>query len=260
MAKDNSVSRTELAVGTDNGTENHNRGYGWLFCRPNLLQSCLCPRWILVCCCLLIFTQSFIISGLSAVVVTSIERRYFLRSSQVGVIFASYDIGNTMFTIVVSYFGYRHKPKWLGIGSIVLGLGCLVFALPQLLVGDYEPVTAQTTDLCQNNRTLFNAINANEKDGKNFYWYNILVIVVGQVIIGAGSSPIFNLGSAYLDENASRENSGVYLGIYYAAAAIGSGIGFLLGGIFLAIYVDIVQVLFTVQILKIRARYWLLIF
>ena len=53
-----------------------------------------------------------------------------------------------------------------------------------------------------------------------------------QLLVGAGASPVHNLGSAYLDENVTRKNSGVYLGIYYAVATLGPGIGFLLGGYF----------------------------
>ena len=248
MAKDRRQSTTELPVATDNDTTHECRGYGWFAYRPNHLQSCLSPRWILVCCSMLIFTESFIVTGVLPVVVTSIEKRYFLQSSQIGVIYAFYEIGNTILTIVVSYFGHYHKPKWLGLGSLVLGLGCLIFALPQLLIGQYEPAIAQTADLCQNNQMLLNTSNASETNCKSSKWYNMLVFAVGQFIIGAGCSPVYNLGAASLDENTSRENSGVYLGIYYAVSIIGSGMGFILGGHFLTIYIDIAQVCFSITV------------
>lgn len=216
--------------------------YGWLKCRPHSLQCCLSSRWILFFCCLLVCTQGLIVTGLSGVVITSIEKRYFLQSSQVGGIFSCYDIGNTILTLVVSYFGHRHKPKWLGAGAVFLGLGCLIFALPQILVGDYEPAVAQTADLCRSNQTLLDASDAGEGNCKSSKWYHLLVFVAGQLLIGAGASPVYNIGSAYLDENASRKNSGVYLGIYYAVSTLGPGLGFLLGGYFLSIYVDIALV------------------
>ena len=243
---DRRESNHMLPVASVNDKENGHRGYGWFTYRPNHLQSCLSPRWILVCCCLLVLSDAFIVAGISPVVVTSIEKRYFFQSSQIGFIFAFYEIANTISTVVISYFGHRHKPKWLGVGSFILGIGSLIFALPQLLVGEYEPVVGQTADLCEKNRTLLNALSASVENCKSSKWYIILVFIVGQAIIGVGSSPIYNLGAAYVDENTSRRNSGMYLAMYYSATAIGIGIGFLLGGHLLGIYVDIFQVCFTV--------------
>lgn len=220
--------------------EEDEAGYGWLGYRPRCLGGCLSSRWILFFCCVLVGTQGMVVTGLTAVVLTSIEKRFFLRSSQVGGIFACYDIGSTILTVTVSYFGHTHKPRWLGVGSLVLGLGCLVFALPQLLAGSYEPVTARTLDLCMANQSAFlNGTNAVEEACRSSEWYHLFVFVLGQLLIGAGASPIYNVGSAYLDENVTRKNSGVYLGIFYAVSTFGPGVGFLLGGVFLSVYVDI---------------------
>ncbi|XP_028405816.1 solute carrier organic anion transporter family member 4C1-like [Dendronephthya gigantea] len=212
--------------------------YGWFSVRPSFLQRFLSSRWILVFCCILVGTQGMIVTGLSGVVISSIEKRYYLRSSQVGSIFSCYDIGNTLVTLLVSYVGHSHKSKWLGAGSVVLGLGCLLFSLPQLIVGDYEPTIAKTSDLCRYNETLRNATHSLDNCRKS-QWYHMFVFVLGQLLIGAGASPVYNLGSAYLDENVTRRNSGMYLGVFYAVATLGPGIGFLFGGYFLTIYIDI---------------------
>ena len=212
--------------------------YGWLGFRPTFLQGLLSTRWILVFCCCLVGTQGLIVTGLSGVVISSLEKRYYLRSSQVGSIFSCYDIGNTIATLLVSYVGHSHKSKWLGAASTILGLGCLVFALPQLIVGSYEPTISQSSDLCHFNETLRNATSSSESC-KGSQWYHMFVFVLGQLLIGAGASPVYNLGCAYLDENVTRKNSGLYLGIFYAVATLGPGVGFLLGGFFLSIYIDI---------------------
>ena len=212
--------------------------YGWLSFRPGFLQGLLSSRWALVFCCLLVGTQSLIVTGLSGVVISSIEKRYYLRSSEVGSIFSCYDIGSTIVTLVVSYVGHSHKSKWLGTGSLVLGLGCLVFALPQLIVGKYEPAIAQAADLCQINETLRNSTNSLDIC-RGSQWYHMMVFVLGQLLIGAGAAPVYNLGSAYLDENVTRKNSGIYLGFYYAVATLGPGLGFIIGGVFLSVYIDI---------------------
>ena len=228
--------------------------YGWLACRPPFLQSCLSAGWVISSASFLVFCQQFVVTGISNVVVTSIEKRFFLKSSQVGVVFSCFDIGNLLLTVVVSYFGYRHKPKWLGCGALVFALGCVLFILPQFLASKYEPIVSQERDLCQ---TVLNRTNVSSTATKNYStfpedadlpcrgtkWFLMMLLVVGQLVIGAGSSPIFNLGPSYLDENVSLKNSGLCLGMFYSIAALGSGTGFILGGYFLAIYVDFVQVL-----------------
>ena len=245
-----SESKAELSS-EDSSHDPRCRSYGWLGYRPTHLQSCLSPRWILLNCCLLIFTQAFVVTGISGVVVTSIEKRFFLRSSQIGVIFAFYEVGSIIFTALFSYFGNNHKPKCLGLGALVLGFGCLTFSLPQLLVGPYEPVETHSSDLCADgveNGTFPGAAGNSTEAAlrgtvcKDLKWYSVFVLVVGQLVVGAGASPIFNLGAKYVEENTSRRNSGVFLGIFYSFATCGTGIGFLIGGYFLAVYVDVVQV------------------
>ena len=225
--------------------------YGWLSCRPSFLQSCLCTGWILTSCSLYVFIQQFIVTGISNVVVTSLEKRFFLKSSHVATLFSCFDVGNLILTIIVSYFGSRHKPKWLGSGALVFALGCYVFALPQLITDKYNPIVSKNTDLCRNtangsdlgtNTTTSFLLSKNDLFCKESKWYFVFLLVIGQLIIGAGSSPIFNLGPSYLDENVSQKNSGLTIGIYYCVATLGSGLGFILGGYFLAIYVDFKQV------------------
>ena len=230
---------------SENDAENDSEpSYGWFGYKPRCLQSCLSPKWILFSCCWLVFAESFIVTGLSGVVVSSLEKRYFLRSSQVGGIYASYEVTGIIVALVISYFGHSHKPRWLGVSSLFLGFGCLTFALPQLLTGRYEPVIAQDTDLCQSHNlsaSLNGSASANAvgEACKKSRWYHLMVFVIAELLIGAGAAPIYNLGLAYLDENVSRKNSGLYLGVFYAVSTLGPGLGFLLGGYFLSIYVDI---------------------
>ena len=221
--------------------------YGWFKYRPRLLQCCLTSRWILAACCFLVLSESFIVIGLSGVTITSLEKRFYLRSFQVGVILTCYEVSAILLTLVVSYYGHVHKAKWLGSGAIALGIGCLLFAAPQWLSGTYSPIVAQTNGLCQeisyNNQTT-----AADELCKNSEWYYICIFVLGQLLIGAGASPIYNLCTAYIDENVSRKNSGIYLAVFYAVSATGPALGFLLGGYFLTIYVDIEQVCFPCSI------------
>ena len=215
--------------------------YGWLKYRPRLLQCCLTSRWILVACCFLVAAESFIVTGLSAVTITSLEKRFYLRSFQVGGILTCYEVSAIVLTLIVSYYGHVHKAKWLGSGAIALGIGCLIFAMPQWLTGKYIPIVAQTSDLCLQ-KSSNNHTTPSDQICKTSEWFYIFIFVLGQLLIGVGASPIYNLCAAYIDENVSRTNSGIYLAVFYAVSGLGPGLGFVLGGYFLTIYVDIQQV------------------
>ena len=73
-------------------------------------------------------------------------------------------------------------------------------------------------------------------------WYYMLIFVIAQFIHGAGICPLYSLVPSYLDENVEPRQMPVYLGLWYLSTFIGPGIGVLLAGKFLGVYVDIGQV------------------
>ena len=61
--------------------------------------------------------------------------------------------------------------------------------------------------------------------------------------MGAGTTPLYSLVPAYIDENVHPKASPVYLGIFFAASITGSALGFAAGGPILSeIYIHINQV------------------
>ena len=61
--------------------------------------------------------------------------------------------------------------------------------------------------------------------------------------MGAGTTPLYSLAPAYIDENVHPRSSPVYLGIFYAAAITGPGLGFIVGGAILNdLYIQVKQV------------------
>ncbi|KAL9961463.1 hypothetical protein ACROYT_G030405 [Oculina patagonica] len=202
--------------------------------RPRFLQRFAKPRWFLLFQCWFVLAQGMIVSGFQGVVISSLERRFSLKTNEVGVIVSCYDISAAIMAILVSYYGHHHKPKWLGIGAFILGIGCFLFALPHVLVGRYEPGSS-ATNLCSVDSLPTNLIC------RSSVWYHIFVFVLAEFFIGVGATPVYILGTAFIDENVRHSTSGIFLGIMYAVATLGPAVGFLLGGAFLNIYVDIQQ-------------------
>lgn len=85
-----------------------------------------------------------LVNGFVNVVITTIEKRYGLRSFQTGLIAGGYDIASFLCLIPVTYLGGRtkaSKPRWIGFGVLVMGLGALVFSIPQFIYGNYKAST-----------------------------------------------------------------------------------------------------------------------
>lgn len=87
-----------------------------------------------------------LVNGCINVVITTIERRFGLRSSQTGLVASGYDIASFLCLVPVTYFGGRasaSKPRWIGGGMALMGLGSLVFAMPHFLVSQYRATSAE---------------------------------------------------------------------------------------------------------------------
>ncbi|XP_014001453.1 solute carrier organic anion transporter family member 4A1 [Salmo salar] len=208
---------------------------GWGALTPRAIQTFNTPRWVLFFLCVASFLQGMIINGFINTVVTSIERRFDLRSYQAGLIASSYDIAACVCLAFVSYFGGTgHKPRWLGWGVLVMALGSLVFALPHFTTPPYHVSIPERTGVCTGNRT--SPCHDSEGGGLSSYRF---VFMLGQFLHGVGATPLYTLGVTYLDENVKSSYAPVYIGIFYTAAIVGPAAGYLLGGHFLNIYTEV---------------------
>lgn len=207
---------------------------GWGALRPRTLQVFNTPQWVLVFLCVAAFLQGMIINGFINTVVTSIERRFDLSSSQTGLIVSSYDIAACVCLIFVSYYGGNgHKPQWLGWGVLIMGLGSLVFAVPHFTTPPYQVTVQDNTDTCSANHTSL----CENKDGGGLSSYRF-VFMLGQFLHGIGATPLYTLGVTYLDENVNPSSAPLYIGIFYTAGILGPAAGYLLGGFFLKIFTE----------------------
>ncbi|XP_039104946.1 solute carrier organic anion transporter family member 1C1 isoform X1 [Hyaena hyaena] len=187
--------------------------------------------------------------------ITQIERRFDIPSSLVGVIDGSFEIGNLLVITFVSYFGAKlHRPKIIGTGCLIMGVGTLLIAMPQFFMRQYRyekysPLSNSTLSispcLLESDNQL--PISITEKsqpkrsdeceiDASSSMW---VYVFLGNLLRGIGETPIQPLGIAYLDDFASEDNSAFYIGCVQTVAIIGPIFGFLLGSLCAKLYVDI---------------------
>lgn len=126
-------------------------------------------------------------------------------------------------------------------------IGCFVFVLPHALISPYQPVlgntsfTSRRTEQCNinNGSSTSNACFSGYESNRLY----LFIFCVAQLLMGAGTTPLYSLAPAYIDENVHPKASPIYLGIFFAAAVAGPGLGFVAGGPILnEVYIHIKQV------------------
>ncbi|KAM6109629.1 LOW QUALITY PROTEIN: solute carrier organic anion transporter family member 4C1-like [Phoenicopterus ruber ruber] len=211
---------------------------GWGRCAPKALQLCNNPEGYLAAYSLLAIFQGIVVNGLINISISTIEKRYELNSSLTGLISASYDIAFCVLSLFVSFFGERgHKPRWLAFSAFMLGLGSLIFSLPHFSSGKYH-YGAKLEDTCQISGTSSAnfTCSASTKSSLPNYLY---VFILGQLLLGIGGTPLYTLGTAFIDDSVPKHKSSLYIGIGYGMSLLGPAIGYVLGGQLLNIYIDI---------------------
>ncbi|XP_066210867.1 solute carrier organic anion transporter family member 1B3 isoform X1 [Saccopteryx leptura] len=186
--------------------------------------------------------------------ITQIERRFEIPSSIAGLIDGSFEVGNLLVIVFVSYFGSKlHRPKLIGIGCLIMGTGSILTALPHFFMGYYkysketyikssENLTSSLSTCLINQNVLLNETSPEregkgwEKETESYIWVYVLM---GNLLRGIGETPIQPLGISYLDDFAKEGYSSVYLGSLFSIAMIGPILGFTLGSLFAKMYVDV---------------------
>ena len=81
----------------------------------------------------------FVVNGINNVNTTSVERRFQLPSSRVGMISSSYDLSAAILGIFISFMGSgRQKARWLTMAAIIMAIGSFVMAMQHFTSGTYE--------------------------------------------------------------------------------------------------------------------------
>ncbi|KAH3712847.1 hypothetical protein DPMN_072605 [Dreissena polymorpha] len=231
----------QLCTIQNNSTDEGQCGLGRF--RPKCIQACASVKLFVFFMCILITMSGTLSTGYLNSVITTIEKRFELGSSMSGLIAASYEFGSLVAVIFISYFGgRRHIPRWIGKGVILMGFGALLFALPHIIAQKYtvhQGIISNVTDenICKTEDQKKSNENCLDKNAGNLSY--VLILITAQILIGTGGTPIFTLGTTYIDNHVPKDKSPVYLAFTYATGALGPVVGYALGALLLQFYVDV---------------------
>ena len=107
-------------------------------CTNSLGQRFYSGKGFLVLFSFYIFFQSLVASGYTASVATSIEQRYSLKSTEIGAIVASCDIGSLSTVVFVSWVGGQgNRPRWVAAGGLFVAAGSGKKFVNIYILGDF---------------------------------------------------------------------------------------------------------------------------
>ena len=196
--------------------------------------------------CIYITTVSYVLSssllfililsliGLIPISLSSLEMQYKFSSTQLGMLPSTFDIVTVLVVLFVSYFGgKRYKPKLLGVGCFIQGIGALVFAIPQFVTEDYK--IGKDANLSLEECSDPSDFSPECDDNSNNVYF---LFIIAMILLGLGASPLFTVGISYIDDIVHPNRAPIWIGIVFVLAVVGPAVGFGLGGAFLTIYVD----------------------
>lgn len=99
-----------------------------------------------------------------------------------------------------------------------MGIGSLIYALPQFLGSKYSPIThGDDWELCGVDKPSSQPDSGADSDHNLWYFF-----ILANLVIGGGSCALYTVGPEYLDDNVPQKaRLSMFMGIFYAASALG---------------------------------------
>ncbi|KAK7103249.1 solute carrier organic anion transporter family member 4A1-like isoform X1 [Littorina saxatilis] len=205
--------------------------YGCGSFKPGWLQKLANIKVFVFLVVLLCLVEGFAVNGIASASLVHLEKQFGLTSTRSALISSSQDIGALVVVLFVSFLGNRfNKPHWVAMGSLIMAVGSLLFIVPHLATGASPSGSGPPpTGLCDLSSGGSAGSGESESEVKSLSSY-LGVFMVANMVHGVGFTPMFTLGTVYIDENEEHSMAAVYVGFTYAAAAVGVAMGFFVGG------------------------------
>lgn len=79
--------------------------------------------------------------------ITTIEKRYKIPSKNMGIISVGNDISSLLLSVFIAYYGGKsHRPRWIGIGLVLIVLNSIITAMPHFMYGPGSEALSLTVE------------------------------------------------------------------------------------------------------------------
>lgn len=226
----------------DDGKKNYE--FKWCCLKLGCLSDWASWKFTFVFLCVTCFFENFITTGTATVVLTTLEKEFYLTSRESGLFLSVYELAAFVASPVVGFLGNRYnKLRLISISLFVIAAGSYLIAVTvffkpvseSLLLASLINHGNASLEACGQNRTfredckIIREFNRDSVSGLEYSLY------VGHAIIGVGSVAMYVNGIAYIEDITVLEQSSYCQAIFYGLGSIGSGVAILTTGQFLNI-------------------------
>ncbi|XP_072026899.1 solute carrier organic anion transporter family member 5A1-like [Amphiura filiformis] len=231
-------------------------------CKPSWLQILANPKLFTFNAVLILAAKVACFSYVGGILAT-LERRFQLSSSESGTLVIINDVAELSIAIIVSYFGHTgHRPRWIAVGTIIMGIGTLLSALPHFLTNPLDPnavisgsfgnriPTNNNFGICQTdgydslpNATIVTDIRNGSANGQCTEEGSrglglVKWLIAGQILAGLGAASFYPLIISYLDDSVGKTQLTSYTAALFVAMALGATCGYIMSSQTTSLYVD----------------------
>ena len=184
-------------------------------------------------------TQNAIVSGANNAVLSTLERAFSLSAMESAIFLSLYDIASILASPIIGYFGDRRsKSKIIALSMFGLSIASLFMILPQFMSSSKNDDLIIIDSfwkkaLCH--VTNISSKSLNKKAPRNTLMKIKLLFYASNFINGISSVSLYTIAVSYIEAMFRKEQVAMRQGFYFAASAMGVGIGMLLTGNFLNI-------------------------
>lgn len=210
-------------------------------------------QFIIIWLSLSAFLHNILMNGANNVIISSLQKEFYLSSRETGIYVSVYDIGSLMSSVLISFASARgSKPRWISFGMVMLFIGCMIVISPhflkpsegstgangQELITDENSIElcnrsiyidshGQVTYLNRSYRGLEESVEMRpKKDSGGFNLYARVfqyknLLYLGNFVNGWSSASMTTITFSYLEDIAPPALSALYESAYYATGAFG---------------------------------------
>nr|XP_054772166.1 solute carrier organic anion transporter family member 2A1-like [Lytechinus pictus] len=202
--------------------------------------------------CVLLGVTVFIYTGCigsySTGTITTLQRQFLFKSSEIGVLLAVNDVVSMVTVTLTAYLGAsRHRPRIIGWFTLLFAVGCVITTIPQWVEESaFQNATSSsnsTNDLmCDVTRVPEDKCSAKEKEEAGAQHLKALWLYLGQAIFGLASSGYLSLGISYMDDGVPRRKAPLYIAAIFVVTSLGAFIAFGLSAFSLSFHTDFYKI------------------
>ncbi|XP_064638346.1 solute carrier organic anion transporter family member 4C1-like [Lineus longissimus] len=182
--------------------------------------------------------------------ITAIEKHFEMPSQRSGIIISAKEIGFLLTVVFVGHFlNKSNRPRVLAACAFTIGVSSLLMTLPFFIYGTPSKHNGEQTSkkisssqLCQRNRTKIDlSVRCVNTTGKGVGNGDVAfgTFILAAILSGCGSSGLYSIGIAFIDDNADKNEAALYIGFTLCLRSISPVLGTMFGAGVSRIHVDL---------------------